>query len=108
MIDKILWLRKAVLKFTEDTHEREDKDECDSAVPYNHSKTKTISTSEDSKFQGGLSFTLHRANGGYVVSTGYYDITSDRHTQNLHVVGDNEEIGDAISKIITLEGLRQR
>jgi hypothetical protein len=54
----------------------------------------------------GMRFQLYRAAGGYVVETRYYDHKQDRHFHKLHIINDDQDVGHAIGKIITLESLR--
>ncbi len=54
----------------------------------------------------GMRFELHRASGGYVIETRYYDQKTDRHYNKLYIVNDDKDIGHEIGKIITLESLR--
>jgi len=57
--------------------------------------------------RGGTNITFYKATGGYVVECGCYDITMDRYEHQLYVVNDEEELGAAISKILTMEALRR-
>jgi len=54
----------------------------------------------------GMRFQLYRASGGYVVETRHYDDKNDRNHYKLYIVKEDENVGDAIGKIITMESLR--
>jgi len=54
----------------------------------------------------GMRFQLYRASGGYVVETRYYDQKSDKNHYNLYIVKEDEDVGHAMGKIITMESLR--
>lgn len=55
----------------------------------------------------GLNFTLYKAsNGGYVVEYNSYDEKSSRHYNSLHIIPTDENLGDSIAQIITIELLR--
>ena len=54
-----------------------------------------------------LNFTLHPAQSGYILELSHYDPNHDRYLQRLHIINDTDDMGDAISKIITLELLRR-
>lgn len=54
----------------------------------------------------GMRFQLYRAAGGYVVETRYYDNKQDRHFHKLHIINEDQDVGNAIGKIITMESLR--
>lgn len=54
----------------------------------------------------GMRFQLYRASGGYVVETRYYDRRSDRNENKMYIITDDQDVGQAIGKIITMESLR--
>lgn len=54
----------------------------------------------------GINFTLHKASGGYVVEYRTYDEKNDRNNNRLHIITDEKELGEELSKIITFESLR--
>ena len=54
-----------------------------------------------------LSFTLHPAEGGYILEYSNYDGSHDRYTQRLHIINDSDDMGESIAKIVTLELLRR-
>jgi hypothetical protein len=49
---------------------------------------------------------VYRANGGTIVETRQYDRRKDENNTQLHVVTCDQDLGDALSKIITIESLR--
>ena len=55
----------------------------------------------------GMSFTIHMANGGYVLEYSSYDEKTDRHNHNLHIITSDQDMGQGIAHIITLEMLRK-
>jgi hypothetical protein len=54
----------------------------------------------------GMRFDLFKASGGYIVETRYYDSKTDRNHNKLHIIKDDQDIGEAMGKIITMESLR--
>jgi len=54
-----------------------------------------------------LNFVLHPAEGGFILELSHYEPNTDRYTQRLHIINDGDNMGDAISKILTLELLRR-
>lgn len=54
----------------------------------------------------GMRFDLFKASGGYIVETRYYDAKTDRTHNKLHIIKDDQDIGEAMGKIITMESLR--
>ena len=57
--------------------------------------------------RNGMSFTIHQANGGYVLEYSSYDEKTDRHNNNLHIITSDQDMGQGIAHIITLEMLRK-
>jgi len=53
-----------------------------------------------------MRITIHRAAGGMVVETRTYDRLKDRNNQNLHIVTHEQNLGESLSKIVTMESLR--
>jgi hypothetical protein len=57
--------------------------------------------------RNGMSFTIHQANGGYVLEYSSYDEKTDRHNNNLHIITSDQDMGQGIAHVITLEMLRK-
>jgi hypothetical protein len=55
----------------------------------------------------GMNFTIHMANGGYVLEYSTYNDKTDRHDQTLHIIPSEQDLGQGIAHIITLEMLRK-
>lgn len=49
---------------------------------------------------------IYRANGGTIVETTTYDRQKDRHGNQLHIISHDTDLGEGLSKIITMESLR--
>ena len=54
----------------------------------------------------GMNFTVYRANGGHVIETRQYERKRDENNYGLHIITDDKDLGEEISKIITFERLR--
>jgi hypothetical protein len=55
----------------------------------------------------GLNFTLFSASGGHVVEYRSYDTKSDERINNLHIITNDQDIGERIGQIVTMELLRK-
>jgi hypothetical protein len=53
-----------------------------------------------------LQFKVYSAVGGKIVEFSRYDRKSDRHDHQVYIVGKDEDFGEKIAKISTLEVLR--
>jgi hypothetical protein len=53
-----------------------------------------------------MSFVVYRANGGMMVEYNRYDERKDQHSCELHIVHPDQDLGDALAKIVTFESLK--
>ena len=53
-----------------------------------------------------MNFTVYRANGGMMVEYNRYDDRKDHHYCELHIVHPDENLGEALAKIVTFESLK--
>jgi hypothetical protein len=53
-----------------------------------------------------MSFVVYRANGGMMVEYNRYDDRKDQHQCELHIVHPDENLGEALAKIVTFESLK--
>jgi len=53
-----------------------------------------------------MNFTVYRANGGVLVEVNRYDERKDQHHCELHIVTPDEDLGNALGKIVTFESLK--
>jgi hypothetical protein len=49
---------------------------------------------------------VYSAGGGTIIETTKYDRKNDDHRHSLHIVTDDKDLGEELSKIITMESLR--
>jgi hypothetical protein len=67
-----------------------------------------VSTSRDSSIGAqGMTFTLYSASGGHIVEYRSYDTKSDERINNLHIITNDQDIGERIGQIVTMELLRK-
>jgi len=67
----------------------------------------TISSGRKIDQSNGMNFTIHSANGGYVMEYNKYDPRTDERNTALHIITSDQDLGQGISHIITLEMLRK-
>ena len=53
-----------------------------------------------------MNFTVYRANGGMMVEYNRYDDRKDQHHCELHIIHPDQDLGEALGKIITFESLK--
>ena len=54
-----------------------------------------------------LGFTVYNAIGGKIVEFRYHDKRNDRVSTQMYIIGKDEDFGEKIAKIATLETLKQ-
>jgi hypothetical protein len=54
----------------------------------------------------GMRLQIYKASGGYVVETRRYDNNKDRHFNSMHVITEEQDLGEALGKIVMMEALR--
>ena len=64
--------------------------------------------SEGSNFSSeGMRMQIYKASGGYVVETRQYDNRTDRHNCTMHVITEEQDLGDSLGKIVMMEALKR-
>ena len=94
------WLRNKLQNFLYP----QDSDCVVESKPHTRRGVLVRGSSLDSR---GMSFTIHQASGGYVLEYSAYDDKTDRHNHNLHIIPSDQDMGQGIAHIITLEMLRK-
>ena len=54
----------------------------------------------------GFRLQVYGASGGTIIETTKYDRKSDENRHSLHIVAEDKDLGEELSKIITMEQLR--
>lgn len=102
------WLKRKIIKWV-----REDWEEANQAIacedgPKLRRGINTLSRQSDHSLDSDatLTFTVYNAIGGKVVEFRRYDRKQDRSDHSVYVIGKDEDFGEKIAKIATLETLR--
>lgn len=77
---------------------REDDDEAD--VPQ-------MAVEADRLASEGMRLQIYKASGGYVVETRNYDRRKDENFTTMHVITEDQDLGDSLGKIVMMETLRR-
>ena len=64
------------------------------------------SVQEEKLSSDGMRMQIYKANGGFVVETRGYDRQRDRHLNSMHVITEDQDLGEALGKIVMMEALR--
>lgn len=55
----------------------------------------------------GMRMQIYKASGGYVVETRNYDRRKDENFHTMHVITEDQNLGDALGKIVMMEALQR-
>ena len=66
-----------------------------------------IVVEEASLSSDGMRLQIYKASGGYVVETRYYDRHKDRNFNTMHVITEDQDLGNALGKIVMMEALQR-
>lgn len=61
---------------------------------------------EEKLSSDGMRLQIYKATGGFVVETRGYDRQRDRHLTSMHVITEDQDLGEALGKIVMMEALR--
>lgn len=74
----------------------------------NRHRINAISTSgQKTPGAEGITFMLYPASGGNILEIRHYDNKADSHNVSLHIIKAEEDLGEAIGRIITFEALKR-
>jgi hypothetical protein len=104
----IRWLWSRVMKWGWDY----GRDIDDGLVPLARHKGKYNLVSLDDidssiELPDPITFRVQAITGGTLVETRWYDPKNDEPIRKLHIVNDNENLAEAIGKIVTMELIRR-
>jgi len=94
-------LRNVVKRIIRWANNSDNKQEQESVSLYSNSVTR-MSIKD---FNNGINFTVFSAIGGKVIQLSSYDPVKDQHKSKLYIVTDEEDLGEEIAQIITIECL---
>ena len=67
-----------------------------------------VSVDEEARLESnGMRFQLYRATGGYVIEVRSYDEHKDRTITGMYVITDDNDLGEELGKIVTMECLKR-
>jgi len=75
---------------------------------FNEENEKRLDAAAESINAEGMNFSIHSGSGGYVVETRLYDSVLGRTNHSLHIITTDEDFGQALAKIVTLEVMKQQ
>lgn len=91
------WLKRKIRNWVSSNNEKEMCDQLHSSPV-----RKSISLDSDP-----LRLNIYHASGGTIVETRVYNRKTDQEVNSLHIITDADDLGETLSKIIMIEGLRR-
>jgi hypothetical protein len=76
------------------------------ALAEGHIITESTAAHSSRLNSNGMNFSVHKANGGFIIEYHYYDKHRDRGEHKLHIVTEDKDLGEELGKIISFETLR--
>jgi len=70
-------------------------------------RLRSVSDREVDGRVNGITLNIYPATGGKVVEYKYYDADSDSTAVRLHLIPEDADMAQALSKILTIEGLKR-
>lgn len=98
------WFKRMIVKWV-----REDWDNARDVQPedcYPNSKMSRASTRSGIDSDPTLQFKVYSAIGGKVVEFSHYDPKTDRSYRQVYIIGKDEDFGEKIARISTLESMK--
>ena len=103
------WFKRMVVKWVREDWEnaRDQPEDCYPTAKLSRGNTiSTISGRANVDSEPTLQFKVYSAVGGKIVEFSRYDPKSDRTDRQIYIIGKEEDFGEKIAKISTLEALR--
>ena len=105
----IRWLWSRMMKWGWD-YSRELRDNDSIGIGRIRGKYDVVSLVDDDSgidLNNPITFRVQAVNGGTLVETRWYDPKQDENERKLHIVTGEENLADAIGKIVTMELIRK-
>jgi len=104
------WFKRIIVKWVREDWEnsgRVPQEDWDPSTKMSRGNSiSTISGRANVDSEPTLQFKVYSAVGGKIVEFSRYDPKSDRTDRQIYIIGKEEDFGEKIAKISTLEALR--
>jgi hypothetical protein len=91
------WVKRMIVNWA-----RDDRDQPDICV----SPKGRLNTRDGINSDPTLQFKVYSAIGGKIVEFSRYDRKSDRHDHQVYIINQDQDFGERIAKIATMENLK--
>jgi hypothetical protein len=104
------WFKRMIINWVREDWEKASQPQQDDCYPSTKmsrgNSISTISGRTSIDSEPILQFKVYSAVGGKIVEFSRYDPKSDRHDHQVYIIGKDDDFGEKIAKISTLEVLR--
>jgi hypothetical protein len=102
------WFKRIIVKWVREDWDnaRQEQDCYPSTKMSRGNPISTISGRANVDSEPTLQFKVYSAVGGKIVEFSRYDPKSDRTDRQIYIIGKDEDFGEKIARISTLEALR--
>jgi hypothetical protein len=100
------WFKRIIVGWVREDWENDRRPQEDCYASPKLGRGNTISGGHGIDSEPTLNFKVYSAVGGKIVEFSRYDPKSDRHDRQMYIIGRDEDFGEKIAKISTLEVLR--
>lgn len=102
------WFAKKCKQAWEDAEYTEESNPVVGMGLTNAKQARAVRVREGDDFASNpIQFKMYKASGGWAIEFRQYDHRNDKVDTSLYVVNDEQELGNSISKIITMEALKR-
>lgn len=103
------WFAKKVKQAWEDARQENEQEPMPTGIGLmNAPRVRATKVRDGDHFSSDpIQFKMYKANGGWAIEFRKYDSNTDRLDTALYVVNGEEELGNSISQIITMEALKR-
>jgi hypothetical protein len=109
------WLKKAVAKWAREGNQYEEAESSqyivgsDVAIKKSHRDRGLYIVSQDRPRTfdaSGMSFTLYKSVGGFVLETHRYDAKTDRRLNELYMIDEERDFAQQVAQAIMMESMK--
>jgi hypothetical protein len=103
----INWFKQKVIQWVREDWNKVRHGEGDMLQAQSSRPINALSSGRKIDQSNGMNFTIHSANGGYIMEYISYDPRTEERNNALHIITSDQDLGQSIAHIITLEMLRK-
>ncbi len=97
------WVKRMIVNWVKEDRGQIPQDDC---YPSSKMSVSNISTRDGINSDPTLHFKVYSAVGGKIVEFSRYDRKSDRHDHQVYIINQDQDFGERIAKIATMENLK--